>query len=67
MQDGHVLHVARDKHLNVWIPYKEELLQKVTTKAFNQTLNDKDGFTRQMQENIAKAITTADTMSPDGI
>lgn len=31
---------------------KEELLQKVTTKAFNQILNDKDGFIRQMQENI---------------
>lgn len=46
---------------------KEELLQKVTTKAFNQILNDKDGFIRQMQENIAKAIMDADTMSPDGI
>ena len=42
-------------------------LSTVTTKAFNQILNDKDGFLRQMQENIAKAITTADTMSPDGI
>ena len=42
-------------------------LSTVTTKAFNQILNDKDGFIRQMQENIAKAITTADTMSPDGI
>ncbi|MCI5862681.1 MAG: zinc ribbon domain-containing protein [Lachnospiraceae bacterium] len=46
---------------------KEELMQKVTTKAFNQILNDKDGFLRQVQENIAKAITTADTMIPDGI
>ena len=46
---------------------KEELLQKVTTKAFNQILNDKDGFIRQMQENIAIAIMAADTMSPDGI
>jgi ribosomal protein L29 len=46
---------------------KEELLQKVTTKAFNQILNGKDGFIRQMQENIAKAIMDADTMSPDGI
>ena len=46
---------------------KEDRLQEVTVKAFNQILNDKDGFIRQMQENIAKAITTADTMSPDGI
>ena len=46
---------------------KEELLQKVTTKAFNQILNDKDGFIRQMQENIAIAIMAADTMNPDGI
>ena len=42
-------------------------LSTVTTKAFNQILNDKDGFLRQMQENIAKAIIAADTMSPDGI
>ena len=42
-------------------------LSTVTTKAFNQILNDKDGFLRQMQENIAKAIMAADTMSPDGI
>ena len=46
---------------------KEELLQEVTVKAFNRILTDRDGFIRQMQENIAKAITTADTMSPDGI
>ena len=46
---------------------KEELLQKVTTKAFSQMLNDKDGFSRQMQENIAKAIMDAGLMSPDGI
>jgi DNA invertase Pin-like site-specific DNA recombinase/ribosomal protein L29 len=46
---------------------KEDLLQEVTVKAFNQILNDRDGFIRQMQENIAKAIMAADTMSPDGI
>lgn len=46
---------------------KEDLLQEVTVKAFNRILTDSDGFLRQMQENIAKAITTADTMSPDGI
>jgi len=46
---------------------KEELLQEVTVEAFNRILTDRDGFIRQMQENIAKAITTADTMSPDGI
>ena len=46
---------------------KEELLQEVTVKAFNRMLTDRDGFIRQMHENIAKAITTADTMSPDGI
>lgn len=46
---------------------KEDLLQEVTVKAFNQILTDSDGFLRQMQENIAKAIMAADTMSPDGI
>lgn len=46
---------------------KEELLQDVMVKAFNRMLNNWDGFIRQMHENIAKAITTADTMSPDGI
>ncbi|MGM9919676.1 MAG: recombinase zinc beta ribbon domain-containing protein, partial [Bhargavaea sp.] len=46
---------------------KEDLLKEITVKAFNQIISDKDGFIRQMQENIAKAITTADTMSPDGI
>lgn len=42
-------------------------MQEVTVKAFNQILTDSDGFLRQMQENIAKAIMAADTMSPDGI
>ena len=42
-------------------------MQEVTVKAFDRILTDSDGFIRQMQENIAKAITTADTMSPDGI
>ena len=46
---------------------KEDLLQEVTVKTFNRILTDSDDFLRQMQENIAKAITTADTMSPDGI
>ena len=45
----------------------EDLLQEVTGKAFNRILTDSDGFIRQMQENIAKAIMAADTMSPDGI
>lgn len=42
-------------------------MQEVTVKAFNRILTDSDVFLRQMQENIAKAITDADTMSPDGI
>lgn len=42
-------------------------MQEVTVKTFNRILTDSDDFLRQMQENIAKAITTADTMSPDGI
>ena len=46
---------------------KEDLLQEVTVKAFNRILTDSDGFLRQMQENIAKAIIAADTMNPDGI
>jgi len=46
---------------------KEDLLQEVTVKAFNRIFTDSDVFLRQMQENIAKAIMAADTMSPDGI
>lgn len=46
---------------------KEDLLQEVTVKAFNRILTDSDVFLRQMQENIAKTITNANTMSPDGI
>lgn len=46
---------------------KEDLLQEVTIKAVNRTLTDSDGFLRQMQENIAKVIMAADTMSPDNI
>lgn len=46
---------------------KEDPLKGITVKAFNQIISDKDGSIRQMQQNIAKAITTADTMSPDGI
>ena len=42
-------------------------MQEVTVKSFNRILTDSDGFLRQMQENIAKAIMVADTMSPDGI
>ena len=42
-------------------------MQEVTVKAFNRILTDSDGFLQRMQENIAKAIITADTMSPDGI
>ena len=45
---------------------KEDPLKEITVKAFNQIISDKDGSIWQMQENIAKAITTADTMSPDG-
>ena len=33
----------------------------------NPILSRSDGFLRRMQENIAKAIIDADTMSPDGI
>ena len=47
--------------------FKEDLLQEVTVKAFNRILTDSDGFLRQIQENIAKAIIAADTMNPDGI
>lgn len=42
-------------------------MQEVTVKAFNRILTDSDGFLQRMQENIAKAIINADTMSPDGI
>ncbi|WP_304325735.1 hypothetical protein [Bifidobacterium thermacidophilum] len=42
-------------------------MQEVTVKAVNRILTDSNDFLRQMQENIAKVIMAADTMSPDSI
>lgn len=46
---------------------KEELLKEITLDAINQILTDKDPFIQQLQENIARAVTKAATLSPDGI
>ena len=45
----------------------ELLLQEVTVKAINQILTESDTFLKQLQANIAKAVVSADTLSPDGI
>jgi len=45
----------------------ELLLQEVAIKAFNKILTERKAFLKQLQENIAKAVISADTLSPDGI
>lgn len=45
----------------------ETVLQDVTVKALNQILTDKGTFLKTLQENIARAVVSADTLSPDGI
>ena len=45
----------------------ELLLQEVTVKAINQILTESDTLLKQLQANIAKAVVSADTLSPDGI
>jgi len=45
----------------------ELLLQEITIKAFHQILTERDFFLKTLQQNIAKAVVNADTLSPDGI
>ena len=45
----------------------ELLLQEITVKAFHQILTERDYFLKTLQQNIAKAVVNADTLSPDGI
>lgn len=45
----------------------ELLLQEITVEAINQLLTDRDAFLKTLQQNIAKAVISADTLSPDGI
>ena len=45
----------------------EFLLQEITVKAFNQILTEWDFFLKALQQNIAKAVVNADTLSPGGI
>ena len=65
--DGHL--VIDPEQAEVVKRIYREYLEGLSMKkiAFNRILTDSDGFIRQMQENIAKAIMDADTMSPDGI
>lgn len=42
-------------------------LQEVTVKAINQILTERSTFLKALQQNIAKAVVSADTLSPDGI
>ena len=41
------------------------LLQEVTVKAINQILTERKVLLKQLQENIAKAVIGADTLSPE--
>ena len=45
----------------------ELLLQEVTVTTINQILTERGTFLKQLQANIAKAVVSADTLSPDGI
>ena len=45
----------------------ETVLEEVTVKALNQILSSRKDFLKQLQENIARAVVTTDTLSPDGI
>lgn len=45
----------------------ELLLQEITIKAINKILTERKAFLKQLQANIAKAVVSADTLSPDGI
>lgn len=45
----------------------ELLLQEITVKAFNQILTERDIFLKTLQQNIAKAVVSAATLSPGGI
>ena len=45
----------------------ELLLQEVTVTAINQILTERGTFLKQLQANIAKAVVSAVTLSPDGI
>ncbi|WP_270850916.1 recombinase family protein [Lactobacillus delbrueckii] len=45
----------------------ETVLEEVTVKALNQILSRRKDFLKQLQENIARAVVTTDTLSPDGI
>ena len=46
---------------------KETVLEDITVKAFNQILSNRKVFLKQLQENIARAVVTTDTLSPEGI
>ncbi len=48
-------------------PVNELLLQDITVKVINQILTERDTFLKTSQQNIAKAVVNADTLSPDGI
>lgn len=43
---------------------KEELLKEISVKAINAILLDSNSFIRQIQENLAEALTQSDTPSP---
>lgn len=45
----------------------ELLPQEITINAIKQTLTERDVFLKTLQQNIAKAVVGADTLSPDGI
>ena len=47
--------------------YRRVHWKEITVKAFHQILTERDFFLKTLQQNIAKAVVNADTLSPDGI
>ena len=45
----------------------EAVLEDVTVKALNRILRGRKEFLTQLQENVARAVVTTDTLSPEGI
>ena len=45
----------------------EAVLEDVTVKALNRILRGRKEFLAQLQENVARAVVTTDTLSPEGI
>lgn len=45
----------------------ELLLKEITVRAINRILTERGAFLKTLRQNIARAVVSADTLSPDGI